>query len=71
MTDNELLTDENILRELKLDISLLAEVQYRILQKKVHEQLISLAEDAIENNSVAITSVEDLLTLVELELLLM
>lgn len=41
-----------------------------ILIKKLHNQLMDLIEDAIENERVQINSVADLLDLIELDLML-
>ena len=62
--------DEEILREVRSDISLLTEVRYRILKRKLHNQLMDLVEDSVENKKVQINSIEDLLTVIELDLLL-
>lgn len=65
-----IIEDEDILKEVRADRALLEEIRYRILSKKLHNQLISLVEDAIDNDKVQINSIEDLQALVELELLL-
>lgn len=63
-------TDKQILQEVKGDIALLAEVQYRILSKKLHNQIMELTEEAVASGNVQMNTVEDLLTLIELDLLL-
>lgn len=62
--------DDEIIREVRSDSDLLTEIRYRILIKKLHNQLMDLIEDAIENERVQINSVADLLDLIELDLML-
>ena len=49
-----LVTDKQILQEVKGDIALLAEVQYRILSKKLHNQIMELTEEAVASGNVQI-----------------
>lgn len=42
----------------------------RILSKKLHNQIYTMVTEAIEDGTVQVNSVEDLLTLIELDLLL-
>ncbi|MGN0160879.1 MAG: hypothetical protein ACI4AQ_05785 [Lachnospiraceae bacterium] len=62
--------DRELLRELKADPAILAELQYRILSRKLHNQIYGMVTEAIENDVVQVKTVEDLLTLIELDLLL-
>ena len=62
--------DRELLRELKADPSLLAEIQYRILSRKLHNQIYEMVTEAIDNDVVQVKTVEDLLTLIELDLLI-
>jgi hypothetical protein len=62
--------DAEIIKEVRSDISLLTEIQHRILVKKLHNQLMGMATDAIESGRVQVNSVEDIIALLELELLL-
>lgn len=62
--------DRELLRELKADPAILAEIEYRILSKKLHNQIYTMVTEAIEDGTVQINAVEDLLTLIELDLLL-
>jgi hypothetical protein len=62
--------DRELLRELKADPAILAELQYRILSRKLHNQICEMVTEAIENDVVQVKTVEDLLTLIELDLLI-
>lgn len=62
--------DRELLRELKADPAILAEIQYRILSRKLHNQIYEMVTEAIEDGTVQVNSVEDLPTLIELDLLL-
>ena len=63
--------NEEIVREVRADIDLLTEVRYRILKRKLHRQLMELAQDAVDNEKIQINSVDDLCTLAELSLFLL
>ena len=62
--------DRELLRELKADPAILAELQYRILSRKLHNQIYEMVTEAIDNDVVQVKNVEDLLTLIELDLLI-
>lgn len=67
---SNIVTDIEILQEVKADPAILAEIQYRILSRKLHNQIYTMVTEAIEDGTVQVNSVEDLLTLIELDLLL-
>lgn len=67
---SNIVTDIEILQEVKADPAILAEIEYRILSKKLHNQIYTMVTEAIEEGTVQVNSVEDLLTLIELDLLL-
>lgn len=67
---SNIVTDIEILQEVKADPAILAEIEYRILSKKLHNQIYTMVTEAIEDGTVQVNSVEDLLTLIELDLLL-
>lgn len=67
---SNIVTDIEILQEVKADPAILAEIEYRILSKKLHNQIYTMVTEAIEDGTVEVNSVEDLLTLIELDLLL-
>ena len=62
--------DREILMMVRSDRALLEEIRYKILRDKLHNQIMDLVTDAVENGKVQIDSVEDLFTLIELDLLL-
>lgn len=62
--------DRELLQELKADPAILAEIQYRILSRKLHNQIYEMVTEAIDNNTIKVKSVEDLFILIELDLLL-
>ena len=63
--------DEAILKEVHSDRALLEEIRYRILRKKLHNQLTGLITEAVESGKATVESIEDFATLVELDLLLL
>lgn len=67
---SNIVTDIEILQEVKADPAILAEMEYRILSRKLHNQIYTMVTEAIDNGTVQVNSVEDLLTLIELDLLL-
>ena len=67
---SNIVTDIEILQEVKADPAILAEIENRILSKKLHNQIYTMVTEAIEDGTVQVNSVEDLLTLIELDLLL-
>lgn len=67
---NDIVTDIEILKEVKADPAILAEIQYRILSRKLHNQIYTMVTEAIDNGTVQVNSVEDFITLIELDLLL-
>ena len=67
---SNIVTDIEILQEVKADPAILAEIEYRILSKKLHNQIYTMVTEAIEDGTVQVNSVDDLLTLIELDLLL-
>ena len=67
---SNIVTDIEILQEVKADPAILAEIQYRILSRKLHNQIYEMVTEAIDNNTIKVKSVEDLFTLIELDLLL-
>lgn len=67
---SDIVTDIEILKEVKADPDILAEIEYRILSRKLHNQIYTMVTEAIEDGTVQVNSVEDLLTLIELDLLL-
>ena len=68
--ENQEAEDRELLQELKADPAILAEIQYRILSRKLHNQIYEMVTEAIDNNTIKVKSVEDLFTLIELDLLL-
>ena len=64
------ITDQELLRELKAYPALLAEVQGKVLARKLHNQIYELINKAVSNDDIKIESVDDFITLVELDLLL-
>lgn len=70
MEDTVLVSDEEILREVKRDPALLADIQYRILSRKLHNQIMEKVTEAIESGTVQVNSIEDIETCLEIELLL-
>jgi hypothetical protein len=67
---SNIVTDIEILKEVKADPAILAEIQYRILSRKLHNQIYTMVTEAIDNGTVQVNSVEDFITLIELDLLL-
>lgn len=63
--------DKEILREVRSDKALLEEIRYRILSKKLHNQIMALAKDAVDNEIIPINNIEDFCTLARLDLSLL
>ena len=70
MEDTVLVSDEELLREIKRDPVLLADIQYRILTRKLHNQIMEKVSEAIESGTVQVNSIEDIETCLQIELLL-
>lgn len=62
--------DRELLQELKSDPYMLEELRFRILCRKLHKQLYDLVTDAIDRGVVKVESIEDFVSLVELDLML-
>lgn len=65
-----LVSDEDILAEVKGDPALLADIQYRILSRKLHNQIMEKVTEAIESGVVQVNSIEDIETCLQIELML-
>ena len=63
--------DEERLKEEKEDLAFRVEIRYRILRDEIHDKLMDLITEAIENDRIQINSIEDFVILAELDLLLL
>lgn len=63
-------SDEEILKEIQTDPALLAEIENRILRKRLHKTIFEKVEDAVANDAIKASSVDDFIRLIELDLLL-
>lgn len=63
-------SDEEILKEVRRDPVLLVEIENRILRKRLGKAILGKLEDAVENDVIKASSVDDFIRLIGLDLLL-
>lgn len=63
-------SDEEILKEVRRDPVLLVEIENRILRKRLGKAILEKVEDAVENDVIKASSVDDFIRLIGLDLLL-
>lgn len=68
--DKEISMDQKILEYLKTHKAEKVELEYKIRVQELHKVLMGMIDKAIAENTVEVKTVDELLTLLELELLL-